>query len=898
MKRFTLLAILLCLAVNLFAQTIPSYVPGCGLRAWYPFTGNAIDSTLHGNDGTVYGATLTTDRFGHPNSAYYFNGISNYIYIPPATTLPTSLYIPGSLSISAWVQTSDYSHGGQEQIFWRGDNVSAHDQYMLFIVGGSIALRRDVGTGSTTTELDYPTAGIDATWHHFVATYDSVSGVMCIYKDGSLVATAVEPGIESYTTTTFFNVIGAVNFSPAWQYFLGKIDDIGVWSRALSVCEVRELYYSTAGICLADTSHSRRDTSSCGPILLTGRTDYINHTWSTSATGTAISATTSGIYWVRSYNDNCHEAFDTFNVTISPTDSTHNHSFYNVCSAAAPLSLSAPSGFSSYLWNTGATTPGISVNTSGTYWVLASGGCSIQRDTFFVTITPTDTIFRHRDTTVCSAVPTMQLNAPSGYSSYSWSTGSTANNITISASGTYWVQSVIGCNVAIDTFVVSLFFTDTTYQSSTVSPCSSALPVTLTGPAGYLTYHWNTGASSASINTSIAGIYWVYAINSCGVLADTFHVSVINNDTTYNSTDSAKCIFDGTIALNAPAGYTDYLWNTGSSSTTLNAWGPGIYWVYATSGCSTLVDTFHVSFISDDTTYRHTDTAVCAGLGAITLAVAPGYTSYYWNTGSIASFITISLPGDYWVYERIAECHLQVDSFTVSFKPLPLVSLGSDTIICSGTSITLTSSQPPGATYLWSNGSTTADINLSQAGPVTLTVTLNGCSTTDTINIDVISVPQCSLGPDTVICNQSYITLAVNVPGNNYTWSGGSNGTTLDVNESGVYWCTIANECGSSTDSVKVTFENCNVGLPTAFSPNGDGENDVLYARGAGITAIEFSIYNRFGQLIFHTKDMTRGWDGTFNGEPQPVEVYAYVIKAIFADGAPKIIKGGISLLR
>ena len=88
------------------------------------------------------------------------------------------------------------------------------------------------------------------------------------------------------------------------------------------------------------------------------------------------------------------------------------------------------------------------------------------------------------------------------------------------------------------------------------------------------------------------------------------------------------------------------------------------------------------------------------------------------------------------------------------------------------------------------------------------------------------------------------------------------------------------------------------IGLPTAFSPNGDGENDILYVRGAAIETLDLKIFNRWGQLVFETTSMQKGWDGTFNGQPQPMEAYAYVLNATFIDGTAKQMKGNITLLR
>jgi len=121
-------------------------------------------------------------------------------------------------------------------------------------------------------------------------------------------------------------------------------------------------------------------------------------------------------------------------------------------------------------------------------------------------------------------------------------------------------------------------------------------------------------------------------------------------------------------------------------------------------------------------------------------------------------------------------------------------------------------------------------------------------------------------------------------------------------NKTGIYKvCLTAyntSSCPSTVCKQTPTEVHPLIGLPTAFSPNGDGENEILYVRGAAIKTLDLKIFNRWGQLVFETTTQTHGWDGTFNGEKQPVEAYAYVLNATFIDGTSKVMKGNITLLR
>lgn len=86
--------------------------------------------------------------------------------------------------------------------------------------------------------------------------------------------------------------------------------------------------------------------------------------------------------------------------------------------------------------------------------------------------------------------------------------------------------------------------------------------------------------------------------------------------------------------------------------------------------------------------------------------------------------------------------------------------------------------------------------------------------------------------------------------------------------------------------------------LPKAFSPNGDGQNDILYVRGAGIETIDLKIFNRWGELVFESLDVAIGWDGKYKGKEAPVEAYGYVLNVTFVDGTTFYKKGNVTLLR
>ena len=124
--------------------------------------------------------------------------------------------------------------------------------------------------------------------------------------------------------------------------------------------------------------------------------------------------------------------------------------------------------------------------------------------------------------------------------------------------------------------------------------------------------------------------------------------------------------------------------------------------------------------------------------------------------------------------------------------------------------------------------------------------------------------------------------------------------TTAKPSESTTYKVDFidVNGCpASDTVLVLVNFIE-GIGVPTAFSPNGDYENDVLFVKGEGLASMYFAIYNRYGELIFETSDQNIGWDGTYLNRPQNPGVFTWILQYEFLTGKRGKQKGNTTLFR
>ncbi len=326
--------------------------------------------------------------------------------------------------------------------------------------------------------------------------------------------------------------------------------------------------------------------------------------------------------------------------------------------------------------------------------------------------------------------------------------------------------------VAKDSIYADVALIDTTYRHVNDSVCAPITTVTLTAPGGYASYLWNTASTASSISVTAVGNYWVYAPSTCAMLIDTFIVSIAHVDTTATHADSSACASAASITLVAPAGYSSYLWNTGSTSSSISVTTAGTYLVYAPGACTMLVDTFHVLFNPLPVVNLGNDTAFCSGHTVVLSSVQPAGTTYQWSTGATTDTIHVSATGTYWLHVHNG-CDA-TDSINITVNPLPVVGLGPDTMNCQGNPVILQSvvTYPAGTTYLWNTGATTSSITAVTTGTYWLQVNSNsGCSESDTINISILYDTVKLHTTDTAICKgQSVQVITTGNPINTYQW--------------------------------------------------------------------------------------------------------------------------------
>ena len=354
---------------------------------------------------------------------------------------------------------------------------------------------------------------------------------------------------------------------------------------------------------------------------------------------------------------------------------------------------------------------------------------------------------------------------------------------------------------------------------------------------------------------------------------------------------------------------------------------PGTYDVDLTvgDGTSTNTSTVSITVNSPPNVMATADPGqtICAGeqvtltgSGAVTyawdngvvdgVAFTPAMTTTYTLTGTDANMCTRDFP----ITITVENCDSIVADFTIPSNNVCVGECITLNDVSSGSIVDWNWDFGGGATP---NTSTDQNPTVCFTTPGTFNIQLTitdalGESASTTQSVSVFTSPSVLATLDTVIDLGGTANLIANgsTPGD-YSWSPNEAVdcdtcaiTSADPWVTTFYVVTLTdvNGCsGQDTVEIYVNFIE-GIGVPSAFSPNGDGNNDVLYVKGVGIVALNFSIYNRYGQKVFETFDQNIGWDGTYLGRDENSGVFTWVLEYNMVNNSAGVLKGNTTLIR
>ena len=242
-NKLLILAMGFALTTQMIIAQVPSYVPTNGLVGYWPFNGNANDESGNGNNGTVNGAILTSDRNDDTNSAFSFDGLSSSISISSLNNLQ---YKP--ITYSVWINpnelnTISYPLGGGLVILGRDWSGNYNQGALVIFDYPAAGINNHVGyyTGQSSGQTNY--TPLLNQWTLIVMTLDD-NDTLNFYVNGTLVSSQYYPTNSTLDGPFKIGAGTDVDINSNRGLFKGKIDDIGIWNRALTTGEINNLYNS------------------------------------------------------------------------------------------------------------------------------------------------------------------------------------------------------------------------------------------------------------------------------------------------------------------------------------------------------------------------------------------------------------------------------------------------------------------------------------------------------------------------------------------------------------------------------------------------------------------------------------------------------------------------------
>jgi gliding motility-associated-like protein len=442
--------------------------------------------------------------------------------------------------------------------------------------------------------------------------------------------------------------------------------------------------------------------------------------------------------------------------------------------------------------------------------------------------------------------------------------------------------------------------------------CGKAPDTLLQGPvvAGAV-YTWNDADTTHTDTMRVkrSGVYTV-AVNGCGV---TDSIGVYASDTPKIDLGKDHIMCDSAnLQLNAASQNGTYAWllngmllpgTTGQIFT--HAPGGTYVAVVTVPGCGVYRDTVSVTYSQPlaPPFDLGPDTLLCPKQVYRLNAAFPGATAYDWSTESRDSLITITDAGEYWVFVTYQGRCQVTDTVDVTYRnDRPLAF--NDTAICQGSTLVLNADFGQG-TYKWSSVPPQRD-DQNQTGQSTYFVYRPGtyavlaqvgqCVYSDTLTVSFDDSLRVRMITDTTLCYGEDFMLTVQGNADTYAWQDSSHSAFYRPTQPGIYTVVATNGCGSDTLTATVNFSacSCQLLLPNAFTPNGDGRNDTFRPLHAcEMTNFEMQIYDRLGELVFRSLNPDQAWDGTYHGRKVSTGAFVWMASYFSTETKQPVFKKG-----
>ncbi|MCB0771088.1 MAG: gliding motility-associated C-terminal domain-containing protein [Flavobacteriales bacterium] len=573
------------------------------------------------------------------------------------------------------------------------------------------------------------------------------------------------------------------------------------------------------------------------------------------------------------------------------------------------------------------TTPGAWSNTNN------ATGCNLGVVKFELSV-PIADISINGPSEVCFPAEIAFENNSSGGDTYFWSFGDGGTSNAFEPTHTFLTEGEFVVTMEMtDQFGCTQAASDTLYLTSLPPPIAVIEPVAPICPGSSaelfgsdaLAWEWSPAESlddptsqSPMASPDSVTTYQLVVTSTCGT--DTAWVEVGFIDPEGAAMDDVDVCLGSSVTIEAEGGGT-YTWSPSETlsdplSATPSA-SPMVNTVYTVEvitpeGCA-LVDSLLVTVFLNAPEPILSDTAICEG--ASIQLLGPEATLHAWDPAALVDDATgpapIAAPASpTWFFVTASNaCGTIRDSAFVDIV-IPIADAWPDSVVCPGRSVQLGANG--GVSFEWTPA-TGLDDPFVQFPVSTVNNPINysvrvidalGCEANATLSLGLLPPPFVEAGPDQVLDLGQEVQLNA-IGSGQFLWEPSMGLDCTDCpapiarpQESTLYTVTLtdANGC-RSVDEVRVLL-NGSLFVPNTFTPNGDGFNDRFGASGTEINSLQLEIFDRWGVLVFKGNAQDKWWDGTYNGQDAPVDVYVWRIDTEDLVGAKRTLYGHVTLVR
>lgn len=648
-------------------------------------------------------------------------------------------------------------------------------------------------------------------------------------------------------------------------------------------------------------------------IVLDANVTGVTYQWNDNSTAQQLIVNAPGQYSV-TVSNTCGADQDTIIVIDGgPAPSVELGTTIDLCPGESVTLSPVYANVDNWLWSDGSMLAQYVVGNSGQITVAVSNACGIVYDTIVANLLPDAPLFNlGPDTSICDD-EILTLSIPLANVNILWPDGSDLPDYLVQGPASIIAQVSNSCGQSFDTIIIGLL---PDIPSLDLGPDQSLCPgelILIDPDVEMVTYQWHDGSTNATYSTSHAEQIILVISNACDNATDTLEIIESTTGPQVDLGDDIHICEGASVTIQSGVLGVDYLWQDGSTAPEFTTHQSTMVILEVSNNCGVARDTVLVD-VSGTVPKPDLgpDSTVCDGVVLVLTSNADALTEVQWQDGSTSLSYNVTQSGTYILVES-NHCGTAADTMDVNFISAPEpFTLGSDTVLCPGETVVLTA--PITTDHLqWQDGSQGQTFNANQSGIYSLEIS-NACGVQkDELELSVnAQMPVVNQVEHHSIClGQELLFNVQQAFPATYAWNDGYALPELIVTMPGTYTVEIKTDCSTASGTFDVVQDtDCDfdvsgeIYIPNIFSPDGDGIND-LFSMVPGsdviVTAIDAKIFDRWGNMVFSSKEIPFEWNGFFDGEILQAGVFVYTIHVnwiINGEEMQKDFTGDVTLLR